>query len=58
MRAASDARLFSATPQADGLRRLGCEERHGIVWVTADPGVRPVTVREWLGAELDDAVPR
>ena len=56
LRAASDARLFSTTAPAGGLRRLACEERHGLVWVTADPGADPLTVRQWLGAELDDLI--
>ena len=54
LRAASAAPLFSTETPAGGLRRLRCEERHGIVWVTADAGADPLTVREWLGAELDD----
>ena len=56
LRAASDARLFSTTPASGGLQPLPCEERHGIVWVTADPDAGPLTVREWLGAELDDLI--
>lgn len=54
LRAASAARLFSTETPAGGLQRLRCEERHGIVWVTADARSGPLTVREWLGAELDD----
>ena len=54
LRAASDARLFSTTPAVGGLQRLRCEERHGLVWVTVDPGSDPLTVRDWLGVELDD----
>lgn len=54
LRAASDARLFSTAAPAGELRRLRCEERHGLVWVTADPGPGSPTVRQWLGTELDD----
>ena len=56
LRAASNAMLFSTTRAVGGLRRLQCEERHGLVWVTADPDIEPPTVRQWLGAELDDLI--
>ena len=56
LRAASNARLFSTTDPAGELKRLQCEERHGLVWVTADPGTDSPTVRQWLGDELDDLI--
>ncbi|MEO0762857.1 MAG: hypothetical protein AAFZ09_13800, partial [Pseudomonadota bacterium] len=37
-----------------GLRRLACEERHGMVWVTPDPDVEAKGMADWLGPELDE----
>ena len=54
LRAVADAPLFSSTPCGRGLQALPCEERHGMIWVTADANVEPLAVREWLGEELDD----
>ena len=54
LRAASNPRLFSTTAPTGGLQRLHCEERHGLVWVTTDSAAGSPTVRQWLGAELDD----
>jgi phenylpropionate dioxygenase-like ring-hydroxylating dioxygenase large terminal subunit len=54
LRSISDPTLFSSRPCDVGLRSLPCEERHGIVWVTADPDAPNAGVREWLGDELDD----
>ena len=55
LRAVAHPQLFSteACPAA-GLGPLHCEERHGIVWVTTEPGEAAPDVRRWLGAELDD----
>ncbi len=55
LRAISDAAAFSATPcTREGLTPVHCEERHGIIWVTAGHTDARVTVRNWLGAKLDD----
>lgn len=54
LRAVSDATLFSSTPCQRGLRQLACEERHGAVWVIADPHADVLAVRDWLGGEIDD----
>jgi phenylpropionate dioxygenase-like ring-hydroxylating dioxygenase large terminal subunit len=54
LRSISDPTLFSSRPCELGLRRLPCEERHGIVWVTGDPESASAGVRAWLGDELDD----
>jgi len=60
LRSVTDERLFATERCERGLRRLACEERHGIVWVTVDPpdssspSAVPMTVRDWLGDELDD----
>ncbi len=55
LRAVADASLFSTVPCTRGLRAVGCEERHGIVWVTPAPGPEgPIGVRAWLGDHLDD----
>ena len=56
LRAVSDAKLFSSSPCERGLRQLACEERHGIVWVTADADAAVLGVRDWLGTDLDDLV--
>lgn len=53
LRAVSHHRLFSSEPCEGGLRRLGCEERHGIIWVTPDADAPAVGVADWLGAEVD-----
>jgi phenylpropionate dioxygenase-like ring-hydroxylating dioxygenase large terminal subunit len=54
LRAVADAGLFSSQPCDGGLQSLACEERHGIVWVTADPAEPPLRVDAWLGAEVDE----
>ncbi len=54
LRAVADKGVFSATPCTRGLRPVQCEERHGIIWVTADPSAPMLSVRDWLGSELDD----
>jgi len=55
LRTVSQPNLFSTEPcPSSGLAELRCEERHGIVWVTIDPGETPPDVRTWLGDELDD----
>lgn len=55
LRTVSHPQLFSTEPcPAVGLAELGCEERHGIVWVTIDPPETARNVRAWLGDELDD----
>jgi phenylpropionate dioxygenase-like ring-hydroxylating dioxygenase large terminal subunit len=54
LRSVADAKLFSSAPCGKGLQALACEERHGMVWVTADPTAAPQSVRNWLGDELDD----
>ena len=55
LRAVSDKQRFSSTdPCTTGLRRLECEERHGMVWVTPDPDSPAKSVEAWLGAELDE----
>ena len=54
LRSIADAKLFSSAPCGKGLQALACEERHGIVWVTADHTAAPLSVRDWLGHELDD----
>lgn len=55
LRAVSHPQLFStASCPSSGLAELGCEERHGIVWVTIEPSGTARDVRTWLGDELDD----
>lgn len=54
LRAVPNAPLFSTEPCDRGLRRLACEERHGIVWVTGDPEAEPIAVADWLGAGVDE----
>lgn len=55
LRAVSSPQLFSTEPcPSAGLAELGCEERHGIVWVTLEPSGTARDVRAWLGEELDD----
>lgn len=51
LRAVADAPLFSSEPCEHGLRRLACEERHGVVWVTVDG---TTDVAHWLGPEVDE----
>lgn len=41
-------------PEARSLVAVGLEERHGLVWLTGRPDQRPLTVRSWLGEQLDD----
>ena len=54
LRAVSDASAFSSTPcTREGLTPVYCEERHGIIWVTADHAATPIKVSDWLGDELD-----
>lgn len=54
LRAVADAPLFSSQPCTKGLTEVTCEERHGLIWVIADSTADAVTVRDWLGDELDD----
>jgi len=54
LRAVTDADLYSTEPCTQGLRRLHCEERHGIIWVTPDADADPQSVADWLGPELDE----
>lgn len=55
LRAVSDASAFSSTPcTREGLTPVHCEERHGIIWVTADHAAAPIKVRDWLGDKLDN----
>jgi phenylpropionate dioxygenase-like ring-hydroxylating dioxygenase large terminal subunit len=55
LRTVSNPQLFSTDPcPSAGLAELGCEERHGIVWVTIDRPETGLDVRAWLGEELDD----
>jgi phenylpropionate dioxygenase-like ring-hydroxylating dioxygenase large terminal subunit len=54
LRSVSDPGLYSTEPCTQGLRRLACEERHGIVWATPDADAVPEPVAEWLGDEIDD----
>lgn len=54
LRAVADAPLFSSEPCRRGLTEVVCEERHGLIWVIADSNAEAVSVRDWLGAELDD----
>ncbi len=54
LRAVADAGLWSTDPCTTGLRRLDCEERHGIVWVTADADAPSRPVADWLGGEIDE----
>ena len=49
LRSVSDAGLFSSEPCTTGLRRLACEERHGIIWVTPNADANPKPVVDWLG---------
>lgn len=53
LRAVADAGLYATEPCTRGLRRLACEERHGIVWVTPDADAPAESVAEWLGDEVD-----
>ena len=55
LRAVTDASVFSSTPcTREGLVRVHCEERHGIIWVIVDPTATPIAVRDWLGDKLDN----
>ncbi|MEM8708863.1 MAG: Rieske (2Fe-2S) protein, partial [Actinomycetota bacterium] len=55
LRAVSDNQRFSSeAPCTSGLRRLVCEERHGMVWVTPDPDVEARGLADWLGPDLDE----
>ena len=54
LRAVTDERLYSNEPCTQGLRRLACEERHGIVWVTPDADAPAMPVAEWLGDDVDE----
>lgn len=55
LRSVSHPDLFSTQPcPSGGLPELGCEERHGIVWVTIEPPETAGDVRTWLGEQLDD----
>ena len=54
LRAVADAGLYSTEPCTEGLRRLACEERHGIVWVTPDADAPAESVATWLGDEVDE----
>lgn len=36
-----------------GLTQVQTEERHGLVWVTLDPGPAPQSVQEFLGADME-----
>jgi len=54
LRSVSDAALYSSAPCGTGLRSLPCEERHGVIWITTAPGPAPLSVRDWLGPELDE----
>ncbi|MEM9563041.1 MAG: aromatic ring-hydroxylating dioxygenase subunit alpha [Actinomycetota bacterium] len=53
LRTVADAPLFSSEPCERGLRAVPCEERHGVIWVTARPTDESPTVADWLGAEAD-----
>ncbi len=53
LRSVSNADLWSTEPCTRGLRRLACEERHGIIWVTADADAPTESVAEWLGEGVD-----
>jgi phenylpropionate dioxygenase-like ring-hydroxylating dioxygenase large terminal subunit len=55
LRNVTDEGLYSTEPCTEGLRRLACEERHGIVWVTPDAtAAAPMSVGDWLGTDVDD----
>lgn len=54
LRSVSDAGLYSTEPCTEGLRRLACEERHGIVWVTPSPDAPGEPIAEWLGDQVDE----
>jgi phenylpropionate dioxygenase-like ring-hydroxylating dioxygenase large terminal subunit len=54
LRSVSHPHLFSTEACTAGLAELGCEERHGIVWVTLAPPETARGVRAWLGEGLDD----
>ncbi len=54
LRAVADAPLFSSEPCERGLQTVPCEERHGVVWVTARPTDDSPTVADWLGSEADE----
>jgi phenylpropionate dioxygenase-like ring-hydroxylating dioxygenase large terminal subunit len=55
LRAVSSPQLFSTESCPSlGLAELGCEERHGIVWVTVEPADTAGDIRTWLGKELDE----
>ena len=57
LRAVSDKQRFSSeAPCTMGLRRLSCEERHGMVWVTPNPDTEAKDLADWLGSELDDVL--
>lgn len=54
LRSVSEAESFGADPPCNGLTRLAAEERHGAIWVIAEPTIDNIDVRGWLGADLDD----
>ncbi|MEM9606303.1 MAG: aromatic ring-hydroxylating dioxygenase subunit alpha [Actinomycetota bacterium] len=54
LRSVSDAALYSTEPCTVGLQRLGCEERHGMIWVTPDADATARPVADWLGDGLDE----
>lgn len=56
LRSVSDADLWTtpSDPCTQGLRRMACEERHGIVWVTPDADAPERAVADWLGPEVDE----
>lgn len=53
LRAVADAPLFSTQTCEAGLRTLVCEERHGIIWVTAKGTGPDGGVAGWLGSDID-----
>jgi phenylpropionate dioxygenase-like ring-hydroxylating dioxygenase large terminal subunit len=57
LRTVAHPQLYSTEPcPVAGLTDLGCQERHGIVWVTTEASATSPDVRRWLGAALDDVL--
>lgn len=54
LRSISERERFGEAPDGVGLEMLACEERHGLIWVVADPAIDEIDLRGWLTDPLDD----